>query len=276
MAKDEKLRTLTRVNTPPKLKGISQKHKNPGFFPITPETILKDNKTIVHSTVLDQEKVANFTSEEYYAYLEKSGTNLPTSDIFSLTKDSIVKVERVKLNSKQTRSEKVISPKTAAQPNQPRSHETTVIAKDKYFETGVYTNELLDNGLDEKIIQNIYTSTASVIPLGKRVFLNEKPIALFKYGDKYYAFSDICCHQGGLIHNGRIADIEEIVSDVKRKRLCVICPRHNWKFDVNTGERLEDSEYVQKVYKCKVDPETNEIKVAFDDISPTCFESEDF
>lgn len=65
--------------------------------------------------------------------------------------------------------------------------------------------------------------------IGKRFFVDDVEIALFKVDGSVYAISNICPHQKthlmheGLIENGK-----------------VICPVHGWEFELNTGNLAND------------------------------------
>ena len=51
-------------------------------------------------------------------------------------------------------------------------------------------------------------------------------VGLTKIKDKYYAFEDVCTHDGESIAGGELDD-------------CVLtCPRHFAQFDISTGEAL--------------------------------------
>ncbi len=54
----------------------------------------------------------------------------------------------------------------------------------------------------------------------------ESSIAILKLNNKYFAFEDICTHDGEPISNGKIFDS------------CIECPRHQAKFNLETGEAL--------------------------------------
>jgi 3-phenylpropionate/trans-cinnamate dioxygenase ferredoxin subunit len=60
--------------------------------------------------------------------------------------------------------------------------------------------------------------------LGKRFFVDDTDIALFKVDGKVFAVSNICPHQKAqLIYDGYVED--GIVN----------CPAHGWQFDLSTG-----------------------------------------
>jgi NAD(P)H-dependent nitrite reductase small subunit len=59
---------------------------------------------------------------------------------------------------------------------------------------------------------------------GKRFFVDDVEIALFKVNNEIFALSNICPHQKThLMHEGFIEDDK------------VICPIHGWQFELSTG-----------------------------------------
>jgi len=60
---------------------------------------------------------------------------------------------------------------------------------------------------------------------GRRFFVNDTEVAVFKVDGKIYALSNNCPHQHTtLIYDGFIEDG------------CVVCPAHGWMFDLKTGK----------------------------------------
>lgn len=60
--------------------------------------------------------------------------------------------------------------------------------------------------------------------VGKRFFVDDVEIALFKVDGNIFALSNICPHQKThLMHEGFIEEGK------------VVCPVHGWKFDLSTG-----------------------------------------
>jgi NAD(P)H-dependent nitrite reductase small subunit len=60
--------------------------------------------------------------------------------------------------------------------------------------------------------------------IGKRFFVEDVEIALFKSDGNFYALSNICPHQKThLMHEGFIEEGK------------VVCPVHGWKFELETG-----------------------------------------
>lgn len=60
--------------------------------------------------------------------------------------------------------------------------------------------------------------------IGKRFYINNTDIAVFKVDNKIYALSNICSHQ----HIDKI--FEGYIEDG-----CVICPIHGWAFKLENG-----------------------------------------
>jgi nitrite reductase/ring-hydroxylating ferredoxin subunit len=58
---------------------------------------------------------------------------------------------------------------------------------------------------------------------GKLIELNDKRIALFRVGERFYAIDDTCPHRGGPLSEG---DLEGAT---------VVCPWHGAIFDLATG-----------------------------------------
>lgn len=58
---------------------------------------------------------------------------------------------------------------------------------------------------------------------GRCVTLDGRKVALFLVEGEVYAIEDECLHQGGSLSDGRLRDTT------------VICPLHDWEFNVTTG-----------------------------------------
>jgi NAD(P)H-dependent nitrite reductase small subunit len=59
---------------------------------------------------------------------------------------------------------------------------------------------------------------------GKRFYINETDIAVYKYKNKVYAVNNVCPHQrSALMYDGFIEDGH------------VVCPIHGWMFNLETG-----------------------------------------
>jgi len=58
---------------------------------------------------------------------------------------------------------------------------------------------------------------------GKAVRIGAERRAIFRHGDRIYALSNVCRHQGGPVGEGRILDG------------CITCPWHGWQYLPDTG-----------------------------------------
>ena len=80
------------------------------------------------------------------------------------------------------------------------------------------------------------------LPVGKSAIISagDKEIALFNYKGKYYAVDNKCPHKGSSLGEGRI---EEGV---------IICPNHEWRFGLTTGECPQNPYMKTKIYPVKL------------------------
>ena len=58
------------------------------------------------------------------------------------------------------------------------------------------------------------------------VEVDERLVALFQVGGKFFAIDDVCTHDGGPLAEGKLEDHT------------IACPRHGAKFDIRTGAAL--------------------------------------
>ena len=97
-----------------------------------------------------------------------------------------------------------------------------------------------------------FTKVASLAELApgsaKAVQVTGKTIALFNVGGAIYATAGECLHQGGPLAEG------ELVGEV------VICPWHQWEYNVRTGELAGDSALKVATYPVRI--EGNDILIA--------------
>ncbi len=80
------------------------------------------------------------------------------------------------------------------------------------------------------------------LPPGKSAIIaaGKEEIALFNYKGKYYAIANKCLHRGSPLGEGRI--VEGIL----------ICPNHEWRYDLKTGDCPQNPELRTKVYPVRV------------------------
>ncbi|MBD3167999.1 MAG: Rieske 2Fe-2S domain-containing protein [candidate division Zixibacteria bacterium] len=86
------------------------------------------------------------------------------------------------------------------------------------------------------------------VPEGKaKTFVvNDRDIVIARYDGKFYAFDNLCTHDGGILGDGEIYDGE------------IECPRHGARFDITTGEAT--------MMPAVADIETYDVHVDNDDI----------
>jgi nitrite reductase/ring-hydroxylating ferredoxin subunit len=96
-----------------------------------------------------------------------------------------------------------------------------------------------------------FVSKASEFKDGERriVFVGDREIGVFKEHGQYYAYSNVCLHQGGPACEGLIiAKVEEkIMPDMTSGGLTFstterhfVCPWHGYEYDIKTGEFVGD------------------------------------
>jgi len=76
---------------------------------------------------------------------------------------------------------------------------------------------------------------------GKTVDVHGKPIALFNNGGIFRAIDNTCPHRGGSLGEGKLKDH------------CVICPLHQWTFNLETGQNIRNLRVKLKVYPVKIE-----------------------
>ena len=80
------------------------------------------------------------------------------------------------------------------------------------------------------------------LPVGKSaiVMAGSEEIALFNYKGEYYAIANKCPHKGGPLGEGRVQEG------------IVICPNHEWRFDLKNGDNMQNPELCIKSYPVRV------------------------
>jgi len=75
---------------------------------------------------------------------------------------------------------------------------------------------------------------------GTTVYVNERDIALYKYEGNFYALDNQCVHRGGQLGDGHMSGAN------------VICPLHQWDYDVRTGVSRYNATEKVAVYPVQV------------------------
>jgi len=88
------------------------------------------------------------------------------------------------------------------------------------------------------------------------VMANSRELGVIKVGEIYFAFRNICAHQGGPI--GRGAVVRAVTCDavgeplVERDQVVIACPWHHWEFELPSGTARHDRHYRLKTYPTTV------------------------
>ena len=89
-------------------------------------------------------------------------------------------------------------------------------------------------------------------------------IGIYKFNDEYYAYENICPHQGGPVCEGIVSGkamcevsprgsrVREYASD---DQMTVVCPWHGVEYDIETGTCLAFKELQLRSFKVVVDGE---------------------
>lgn len=84
---------------------------------------------------------------------------------------------------------------------------------------------------------------------GKRVFVEDKNVALFRTGSQVVAFLNRCPHQGAEISDGYLKDAK------------IYCPHHQWSFDFPGGSLSFNKEVGLISYEVRIENEEVFVKV---------------
>ena len=77
--------------------------------------------------------------------------------------------------------------------------------------------------------------------------INNRPVALFRYNNEYYAIKNSCAHQGYPLAEGNLKD-------------CMIeCPLHGWVYDIRDGDCLSLPN--KKIMTYKVRQNNNDLEI---------------
>ena len=101
-----------------------------------------------------------------------------------------------------------------------------------------------------------------IIPNGQSV------IGVYFVKGNWYAYQNLCAHQGGPACEGLlIAKVEEVIADDKtfqgmtfnHDEMHIVCPWHGWEYDIATGVMVADRTH--KLRKYEVDVRGDEVYV---------------
>src|SRR5437867_3464248 len=90
------------------------------------------------------------------------------------------------------------------------------------------------------------------------VFAGDNEIGVFRHEGQFYAYSNVCVHQGGPACEGlTIAKVEERLLPDKTSQglyfsdseMHFVCPWHGYEYDMKTGECVSDRKLKLRKYK---------------------------
>tara|TARA_A200000113_G_scaffold219694_1_gene228775 strand:- start:473 stop:844 length:372 start_codon:yes stop_codon:yes gene_type:complete len=97
----------------------------------------------------------------------------------------------------------------------------------------------------------------------KKIFnLGENEVGVFRLGEKFYAWNNICPHQGGPVCQGRLYPrVRENLDENKKSHgrlydednLNIVCPWHGLEFDVRTGKHPGNEEIALDPFPIQID-----------------------
>jgi nitrite reductase/ring-hydroxylating ferredoxin subunit len=91
---------------------------------------------------------------------------------------------------------------------------------------------------------------ADFVPSGRRIVRSGNlEIGVMQRGDRFYAYRNVCLHQGGPACEGMIiARVEDVIADDQtylgqrfdENESHFVCPWHGYEYDLETGECVPD------------------------------------
>jgi nitrite reductase (NADH) small subunit len=77
----------------------------------------------------------------------------------------------------------------------------------------------------------------------RRVMMGERPLAIVRCGERVYACLDSCPHKGGFLSEGWVS----------AARQEIICPWHRFRFHLETGASVTNSELVVPTFAVRIE-----------------------
>ena len=87
-------------------------------------------------------------------------------------------------------------------------------------------------------------------------------VGVFKLGNDFFAYENVCPHIGGPACQGKIiAKVEEVIAEDRtskglefsKTKINVVCPWHGFEFDIRTGRHHGNPRYRLKPIKVRVE-----------------------
>ena len=84
---------------------------------------------------------------------------------------------------------------------------------------------------------------------GKMCQVQDRAIALFRFGNSFYALDNVCPHRGGPLAEGSVQED------------AVTCPWHGFRFDLKTGGNPDGMPYQVRRYEVRVQGEDVQVGI---------------
>ncbi|MBI3418045.1 MAG: nitrite reductase small subunit NirD [Verrucomicrobia bacterium] len=85
---------------------------------------------------------------------------------------------------------------------------------------------------------------------GRTVHVRGRELALYNLDGQFYALDDLCPHAGGSLGGGCL------------QHGSVICPLHEWAFDLKTGQCLSNPTIAVNIYPTRI--QNGEVQIALE------------
>ena len=106
----------------------------------------------------------------------------------------------------------------------------------------------------------VFVAKASEFPEGERRIVQHgaHDIGVFHWAGEFYAYANMCLHQGGPACEGLIMHkVEDVIGDDKtwqgqkfsEEHVNFVCPWHGYEYDIKTGECAADRRLKLRAYK---------------------------
>ena len=109
---------------------------------------------------------------------------------------------------------------------------------------------------------NVGPASGFADPGRKLIETGGAEIGVFRLGDDFFAYENVCPHVGGPACQGKIiAKVEEVIAadrtskgmEFSKTKINVVCPWHGYEFDIRTGRHHGNQRYRLKPVKVRVE-----------------------
>ena len=113
-------------------------------------------------------------------------------------------------------------------------------------------------------ISDLKDSEALIVDIGK------KSIGIYKHEGEYFAYENICPHQGGPVCEGDLrANVESKVSPDGRRlgeydsteKFNITCPWHGYEYDIKTGVCRSDKRFRLRSFEVVVEGKDLNVRI---------------